>query len=965
MNMKNYTKIEERYIEEISSNVTLYEHNKSGARVCTIKNEDNNKVFSIAFRTPPINDTGLTHILEHSVLCGSKKFPVKDPFVELIKSSLNTFINAFTFEDKTMYPVASQNDKDFHNLMHVYMDAVFYPRIYDHEEIFKQEGWHYHLENIEDPITINGVVYNEMKGAFSDPTQVLYSKIEEALFPDTAYHFVSGGDPKYIPELSYSQFKDFHSKFYHPSNSYIMIYGNSDMDERMEWLDSEYLSKFNRIDFDTRLQFQQPFDKPKKLVSYYPVDKGTDLSNKTYLSYNVVFPTTFDTKLMIATAILLNALFDVPGAPLKQALLDAKIGVDVSSLFDDGVLQPILSIIAENANECDLDRFVSIIDGELEKILSNGLDKESLIALLNHAEFAQRERNFSPRSPQGLDIIITMMGSFLYDDKDPFSKITVLKYYKELKEDINKGYFENIIQNYLLKNNHKAYVVLVPSETVNDEKNLELENKLKAYKESLSESDLLDLVKSTNALKEYQNKEDSIEAINTLPKLSLEDINPKPEAYKLEVIDSKYKVLFSEYPTNEISYVSYYFDISHMRSEELKYIALYADLFKQLSTSKMHYKDINQFIQNSLGSVVAQVMPLKHYETKEALLYFSIGFSALTKNIKDAFSLVNDLMFDVKFDDEKRLFEYLSMLKSNLENSIISRGHVMAMQRAFSYIDENSYQKDIVGGISYVDFVSNLVSNFENKKKEIIANLYRVQDKVFSKENLTVGYTGSREDYKTIIPYLDETIMSLRDSISYPKEVFKENALNEAFTAPIDVNYVSRVGKFSGKFNTGVSVLQNAMSMDYLWMEVRVHGGAYGCMMNIDPSGLIGFTSYRDPNIKSTNDVYQNADQFVLSFNPSDEELLKFKIGTIGGIDTVLHNKAKASIARSNYLRGLSEEERCKNRKELLSIKNEDFKEFASWFKEAMSSYNITVIGNTNKINENKDMFKTIRPLKK
>ncbi len=445
--MKNYTKIEEKYIEEISSNVTLYEHNKSGARVCTIKNEDNNKVFSIAFRTPPINDTGLTHILEHSVLCGSKKFPVKDPFVELIKSSLNTFINAFTFEDKTMYPVASQNDKDFHNLMHVYMDAVFYPRIYDHEEIFKQEGWHYHLENIEDPITINGVVYNEMKGAFSDPTQVLYSKIEEALFPDTAYHFVSGGDPKYIPELSYSQFKDFHSKFYHPSNSYIMIYGNSDMDERMEWLDSEYLSKFNRIDFDTRLQFQRPFDKPKKLVSYYPVDKGTDLSNKTYLSYNVVFPTTFDTKLMIATSILLNALFDVPGAPLKQALLDAKIGVDVSSLFDDGVLQPILSIIAENANECDLDRFVSIIDGELEKILSNGLDKESLIALLNHAEFAQRERNFSPRSPQGLDIIITMMGSFLYDDKDPFSKITVLKYYKELKEDINKGYFENIIQN--------------------------------------------------------------------------------------------------------------------------------------------------------------------------------------------------------------------------------------------------------------------------------------------------------------------------------------------------------------------------------------------------------------------------------------------------------------------------------------------------------------------------------------
>lgn len=965
MFMKNYTKIEERYIDEIQSTVTLLEHNKSGARVCTILNDDNNKVFSIAFRTPPINDTGLTHILEHSVLCGSKAFPVKDPFVELIKSSLNTFINAFTFPDKTAYPVASQNLKDFKNLMHVYMDAVFYPRIYSHEEIFKQEGWHYHLENISDPITINGVVYNEMKGAFSDPQTILYNKIEEALYPDTAYHFVSGGDPKYIPELSYEQFKNFHSKFYHPSNSYIIVYGNLDMEERLEWLDSAYLKDFDRIDFDTRLKVQAPFDKPKYLSYNYPIEKGDDVSDKTFLTYNVVFDSYKDTKLMIAASTLVTALFDVPGAPLREALIDAKIGKDISSAFEDGVLQPSISIIAQNAKEEDESRFIEIIDRELEKIVKEGLDKESLLSLLNHQEFQAREKSFGPRFPQGLNIGLSVMSSWLYDDKDPFSFLEVLKYYKELKEDLYKGYFEDIITKYILKNNHKAYVKLSPSDKVNEEKEAELKNKLEDYKKSLTKEELEALVEATKKLKEYQSAEDSIEAKETLPKLALEDINPKPEELKLEVIDKEYKVLYSDYPTNGIAYVKEYFDISHMGEEDLLYAQLFVDTFKQLSTSKMTYKEINQHIQNDFGTLGCGITCLKHYETKEAKVYFYTSFSAIEENVASAFKMLYDLLEDTIYTDEKRLYEYLSQLKSNLDMSIVQRGHTVALTRAMSYIDEYSFNRDLVSGIAYNDFISGLVKDFDTKKEYIMNYLVSMRDKIFAKSNMIYGFTGNKELFDSLSPLFKEYYLKLKDKNSYEKVEFVENNKNEAFTAPIDVNYVSRVGKFKDKYHGGLLVLDNAMSMDYLWMQVRVHGGAYGCMMSIDPTGYIGFTSYRDPNIKRTNDVYQDSYKFVEEFNPSDEQLLKFKIGAIGNSESVMHVRDKADTARSFYLRGLSFEERCKNRSALLSVTKEEIKAFSKMFKEAMGEYHISCIGNTDKINEVKDMFKDIRPLNK
>ena len=964
--MEKYTIIEEKYIEEIQSKITIYKHNKSNARVCTIENDDDNKVFSIGFRTPPINDCGLTHILEHSVLCGSKAFPVKDPFVELLKSSLNTFLNAMTYSDKTVYPVASQNLQDFKNLMHVYMDAVFYPQIYSHEEIFKQEGWHYHLEKKEDPITINGVVYNEMKGAFSNPFQVLYSKLEQSLFPDTAYHYESGGDPKYIPELDYETFKNFHQKFYHPSNSYIHIYGNCDMKERLEWLDKEYLSNFDSIDFDTRLQYQKPFEAPKYMTEYYPIQKGDSKKDKTMLTYNVALPSTLDQKLVMAFSILMKALFDVPGAPLKQALIDAKIGQDIESIFEDGILQPIVAVAAVNANAEDEERFIQIINEELAKFVKNGLDKDALLALINRGEFKARERSFSPRTPQGLNTCLTMYDSWLYDDSLPFLKLECLKYYSELKNDLNNGYFEALIEKYILNNTHKTFVKLVPDDTLALKKEQELAKKLEAFKNSLSDKELDDLVLATKKLKEYQSEGDSKEAVDSLPKLEIKDINLDPEEYKLEVINGYPKVLLSDYSTNSIVYVRGYFDISKLNFHDLKYASLFAALFTQMSTKKHTYKEINQMIQNDFGTMSLDLDCQKHYLTKEAKVYLKTGFSCLANNVEKGYDLLFELLEDTLFQDEKRLYECLCEMKTNFDYSLSSRGNQVALRRAASYIDLSSFQSDLTCGIAFSDFITEIVTNFEEKKALVISKLSSIYKMLFSQRNMVVGFTGTKEEFESAKPIIEKYYNKLQESIDYIEATpFAARIKNEAFTAPIDVNYVARIGKFESAFHGGLYVLQNAMSLDYLWMQVRVHGGAYGCNMVINPSGSIGFTSYRDPNIRKTNDVYQNATEFVKNFNPTDEQFIKFKIGAIGNLQSVLHNSNKAETARINYLLGISYERRKQIRKEVLSVTKEEVKSFSSIFEEVLKGYQIACIGNQSKIEEAKDMFSDIRPLTK
>ncbi|MBQ7641294.1 MAG: insulinase family protein [Acholeplasmatales bacterium] len=956
--MNNYTLIEEKFIDEINSNVSVYSHNKTKARIVTLKNDDPNKVFLIGFRTPPINSTGLTHILEHSVLCGSKKYPVKDPFVELLKSSLNTFLNAFTFPDKTCYPCASINDKDFKNLMDIYLDAVFYPRIYTNKEIFMQEGWHYELNNENEDIFYNGVVYNEMKGAFSDPEQVLYRNIMHSLYPDTPYGLESGGDPKYIPDLSYEEFLNFHSKFYHPSNSYIYLYGDMDFEERLDYLDKEYLSKFDKIEFDTRVPFQNKFDGPKYETYKY---QSEALENKTFLSYNVAFPTTLDYKLIIATKLLLNNILLTPGSRLKQALIDAKIGDDVDAIFDDGLLMPMLTIMASNSNKENEEKFISVIDNELKKILEEGLDKNALLANINFFEFKSREDLFSPRMPKGLNLILRSLDSYLYDDNLPYLKLIELKYYNELREDLKGDYFENIIKDYVLNNNHKTYVSLVPDLEYSKNEEIIVSNKLADYKKSLSDKEIKDLVEMNIKLKEYQGTPSSKEELDTLPKLSLEDIKMTPEKYNLEVIDSKYKLLFGEYHTNDIAYVKYYFNIDKLNDESLRYTSLFTDLLFNMSTKNHSYLEINQLIQGYSGGLYSNI----NYSTKldnSCYIQLIFGYSALTKNVKLMQELLEDTINNTIFNDYKRLKERLLEIKNTLTMSISNNGHRFAARRALSYINEENYVGEVTTGISYLDFITDLCNNFDNKKDEIVTKLNEVNN-LLGKDNFIGALTGNKEMLENIKPLIDGFYNELNDKSKYDKQEFKENILNEAFKAPFDISFNASAGKYSLPYNSGMMVLLNSIYNDFLWTEVRVKGGAYGVMPQVRRDGYMVFVSYRDPNIKKTYDTYLKTPEYIDGFNPDEDELLKIKIGAIGNSILVLHNKDKADMARVFYFKGITDDDRIEEINNVINAKASDFKKYREAYAEALNNNVITTIGNKNKVEENKELFKNVRNL--
>ena len=960
--MKNYSKITTKYIEDIQSNVTIYKHNKTNARICTIENDDNNKVFSIAFRTPAINNGGLTHILEHSVLCGSKNYPVKDPFVELLKSSLNTFLNAFTFPDKTMYPCASQNLKDFKNLMSVYMDAVFYPQIYQHEEIFMQEGWHYHILDENEPITYNGVVYNEMKGAFSDPQQILFRQMLHSLFPDTTYSYESGGDPLYIPDLTYEEFKEFHSKFYHPSNSYIFVYGNCDMAERLNWLDEAYLSNFEAIDFDTTIKYQTPFDKPVNCVEFYPVAPNVGLENKTFLSYNVAFPTTLDVKLMMASSILVDVLLNNPGAPVKQAIIDAKLGEDVYAAFDDGLLQPMLGVVVVNSNQERQQEFIDLLNNSLNDVLSKGLDHDAIRSLINYQEFKAREDKFG-RMPKGLNIQMVCLNSWLYEENDPSSKVEVIKYFDELRKALDEGYFEEIIEKYILNNNHKTYTMLVPSHTVAGEREKELTAKLAEFKESLSKEELNALIEKNKNLEIYQSEPSTPEQIATLPKLELEDLTVEPEKYNLEVKNGEYTTLYSNYFTNGIHYVGYQFDLTGVDKETFQYASLLTDLLTNVSTTTKHFGQIHQEIQNLTGGLAFFVNAYTNVDTKEAKAMLVTKYSALAHNLEAAQDLVLDIINNTNFDDEKRLYERISEINVNLEMGLPQKGHVVGLTRAASYFDESKYLMDAVEGIAYLDFIHDIYVNFETKKNEVISKLKGLINIIFNKNRFTFRFTGNEECFNNAAPLAVNFYNSLSDEVHTLTSDYKPYNANEAFKTPANVNYVSRVGKYDEKFTGAMLVLNKALAMDYLWMQVRVHGGAYGCMLQTPISGTIGFTSYRDPEIARTNKVYEDVVEYIKNLNPTEDDLLKFKIGAIGGLESVLHVSSKGDLAQSQYLQGVTYEAQKENRKQVINATKEDLTNLAPLFAGVLSQNNLCVIGNDKKIEANKEMFKEVKDL--
>ena len=973
--VKNYQLLKEENLEGIKAKGYLLRHEKSGARIVYIENDDNNKVFSIGFRTPPSDSTGVPHIMEHSVLCGSKNFPAKDPFVELVKGSLNTFLNAMTYPDKTVYPVASCNDKDFQNLMHVYMDAVLYPNIYEHEEIFRQEGWSYQLESVEDKLKYNGVVYNEMKGAFSSPEGVLDRVVLNTLFPDTSYANESGGDPEVIPQLTYEQFLDFHRKYYHPSNSYIYLYGNLDIEEKLDWLDREYLSAFDRNPVDSEICLQQPFLEMKEKEIAYSIASEESEEDNTYLSYNKVIGTSLDRELYLAFQILDYALLSAPGAPLKKALTDAGIGKDIMGSYDNGIYQPIFSVVSKNANAEQKEAFVKMIEDVLGDIVKEGIDKKALEAGINYHEFRYREADFG-NYPKGLMYGLQLMDSWLYDDEKPFIHIEALDTFEFLKKQVGTGYYENLIQKYVLENTHGAIVIVKPEKGRTARMDKELEERLQIYKNSLSKEEQEELAARTEALEEYQSAEDSEEDLGKIPVLKREDISREIEPIINEEMSlAGVPVIFHEVETNGIGYLDAMFDLSGVSEEMLPYVGILQSVLGIIDTAHYEYGELFNEINmhtGGIGTSLELYSDVTKVREKEFKATFEVKMKALYEKLPIALEMTEEILTESKLGDTKRLKEILAMLKSRLLMKFQSSGHTTAALRAMSYASPSAKWKDMTSGIEFFEKVKQIEENFEEEKENLVRCLETLVRKIFRADHLMFSYTAAKEGLDGV----EAMIRKLKDKLdqAFPdketKEICEEERCvihcqkkNEGFKTASKVQYVARTGNFidGGASYTGaLQILKVILSYEYLWQNVRVKGGAYGCMSNFTRIGDGYFVSYRDPNLKRTMEIYEGVAEYLENFTVSDRDMTKYIIGTMSNIDQPMTPAAKGDRSMNLYMNKVSAEMIAEERREILEAEPEDIRRLARVVEAMMKAEQICVIGSEEKIEEEKDLFKTL-----
>lgn len=965
--LKTYELVKEEDLKGIQSKGYMLKHKKSGARVLLIENDDENKVFSIGFRTPPSDSTGVPHIMEHSVLCGSKNFPAKDPFVELVKGSLNTFLNAMTYPDKTVYPVASCNDKDFQNLMHVYMDAVLYPNIYEHEETFRQEGWSYKLDSADDKLSYNGVVYNEMKGAFSSPEGVLDRVVLNTLFPDTSYANESGGDPEVIPELTYEQFLDFHKTYYHPSNSYIYLYGDMDMEEKLCWLDREYLCHYEKKAVDSEIHLQEAFSKMKELEMPYSIASDESEDENTYLSYNKVIGTSLDRELYLAFEILDYALLSAPGAPLKTALTDAGIGQDIMGSYDNGIYQPIFSVIAKNADADQKDKFIEVIENVLTDIVKNGMDQKALEAGINYHEFRYREADFG-NYPKGLMYGLQIMDSWLYDDDKPFIHIEALDTFAFLKKQVGTRYYEDLIQKYLLDNTHGAIVIVKPEKGRTARMDAELDAKLQEYKASLGDEEIREMVSRTKKLEEYQSEPESEEALERIPVLNREDISREIDPiFNEEMNLAGVPVVFHEIETNGIGYVDVMFDLSGVSAEELPYVGILQSVLGIIDTENYGYGELFNEINmhtGGIGTSLELYNDVTNIREKVFKATFEIKGKALYPKLEKTFEMMGEILTASKLNDTKRIKEILAMTKSRLSMKFQSSGHTTAALRALSYASPSAKFKDMTNGIDFYQKIVDLSEHFEEEKESITATLINLTKKLFRPDNMMISYTASKEG----MDGLEKMIANLSERLY--KEVPEETPCiihcekkNEGFKTASKVQYVARTGNFidNGAAYTGaLQILKVILSYDYLWQNIRVKGGAYGCTSNFNRIGEGYFVSYRDPNLKRTIEVYEGIVDYLKNFTVSDRDMTKYIIGTISNIDQPMTPATKGERSMNLYMNKVSADMIREERSQILDATQDDIRALYRVVEAVLKADQLCVVGSEDKIEENKELFKTV-----
>ena len=966
--LAEYEILDEHRVEDVQSDGFILRHKKSGARIAILSNNDDNKVFYIGFRTPPEDETGVPHIIEHTTLCGSKKFPVKDPFIELAKGSLNTFLNAMTYPDKTVYPVASCNDQDFKNLMDVYLDAVFNPNITKYEEIFKQEGWHYELTGKDDELKINGVVYNEMKGAYSSPDEVLSSQIYRSLFPDNTYSKDSGGNPEYIPKLTYEAYLDFYHKYYHPSNSYIYLYGDMDVVERLEWLDKEYLSLYDYKKVNSEINKQPAFDEIKNVEAQYSITMDDSQENKTYLSYNRVVGDSLDEMLYQAFDVLDYALVSSPGAPVKQALIDAGIGDDVYGSYDAGILQPVFSFVAKNANASQADEFESIIENTLKDVVKTGINKEALLAGINSSEFKFREADFG-QFPKGLLFGLNCLDSWLFDDMKPFIHLECLGTFAKLRKAVDTDYFEKLIQEYLLDNTHGSSVTVKPKRGLGNEREETLAKELSDYKASLSDEEIKKLIEDTEHLKKYQEEPSSDEDLRKLPMLTRADMKKNAMAFSNiedELLDVK--VVRHDIESNGIDYISFLFDAGDFAQSELGYLGFFTNALGLVSTEKYSYTDLANATNIYTGGISTGTASHPDIKDRNNFVFkFEVKLKVLEKNLDKALELMEQMLLSSDFTDTKRLGELVAQIKARLQANLSSSGHLVAAMRSMSSFSRYALYQDELKGIAFYRSICRIEKELSESPKSVSDKLAAIAKKLFARNRMLISFTGNNEAYGNAKPSLEKVIAGFNkmSAVGNQAEVHF-NTAKEAFIDASQIQYVAKTGDFicEGYEYTGaLRLLRIILSYDYLWINVRVKGGAYGCMNTFLRSGESYFVSYRDPNLSDTLDVYDRIPEYIKNFSPDERDMTKYIIGTFSALDTPMNPEAKGSRSLSAYLEGITYEQIQKERNEILNAQPEDIRRLADLVEAVLKKDSICVIGDENMIKESAGLFENVEKL--
>ena len=953
------TKKEE--IAEIKSLGLFFEHDVTGAELLVLENDDDNKVFSATFRTPPENDTGIAHILEHSVLCGSKNFPVKEPFVELMKGSLQTFLNAMTFPDKTMYPVASRNRKDFFNLMNVYLDAVFYPNI--SEETFKQEGWHYELNTPEDKIVYKGVVLNEMKGEFSSPESCIDRQLAHSLFPSTPYGYESGGDPKCIPDLTYADFKDFHKKHYHPSNSRLFLYGDGDTQSYLEFLQEKYLQDFERMDVNTSIAHQRSFRKPKRKTLTYPISSHESLEKKTYVLVGTKLDKAINHEHCLGFSILSHLLLGSSASPLRKALITSELGSEViGGGFDDNRADTIFAVGLKGTEPEHENKVLALIDSTLLDLAENGIEEDMVRSAVNSIDFRLREANFGG-FPKGIVYNIQALGSWLYD-KNPFTHLRFEKVMRKIKKRMHEGYFEDLIRRYLIENNHRSILVAVPKPGLGKKLEARERKILKTVKGKLSADAIDNLIAETKKLQELQLTPDSPEALAALPSLEIQDVPKEIEKYPLEIKNQgDSKILFHDLFTNDIAYIQIGFNTHSVPDEMIPYISLLGTLVLGMGTGRHSYTEISKLIGMHTGGIrTSHFSSATVQDRYQVLSYTFFSGKALLEKVDSLFDIFDELLGDSSFDDHKRLVEIIRSAKSDMEDSIVPHGNHYVLSRLQSYQSRLGQFDELTDGITYYRFLEQLLERVEKDPGEVADRFRQVAERVFTRKNAFFNITATQKDYRKIEKRIGGTVGILSDKDWNVEEWnLKAVPLNEGFLTASNVQHVGKGAnlynlgfKYSGKFE----VLKALLRTGFLWDRVRVHGGAYGSSNAFDFfTGDYSLLSYRDPNLAETLEVYDEVADFLNHLELPSEELTKIIIGCVGKMDPPLTPDLKGKASMIDHLTGRTHEMKQKFREELLSTRIEDLKGYAPLFEKIRDGGHICALGNEDKLKKSKSIF--------